>query len=153
MAGYDRLTPEGERFLRELNKLAEQEVFVGYQHGEAMEENGADLMEVAAYNEFGTSTIPSRPFLRNAYDNNADEINAMNEQQARGIMEGKSAEDCLKDMGAYGVSLVQKEIRDGDFVPNAPDTIRRKGSDRPLIDTGRMRQSVHYVIRPKGVGG
>ena len=29
-------------------------------------------------------------------------------------------------------------------------TIKRKGSDKPLIDTGTMRQSVHYVIEKKG---
>ena len=34
--------------------------------------------------------------------------------------------------------------------PNAPSTIRKKGSDKPLIDTGRLRQSVNYVIKPKG---
>ncbi len=152
MAGYDRITPEGRRFLGELEELAMLEVFVGYQHGEAAEENGADLMEVAAFNELGTSAIPSRPFIRNAFDHNADKINAMYERQAGKIANGGTAEDCLKEMGEYGVRLIQEEIREGDFTPNAPTTIRRKGSDKPLIDTGRMRQSVHYVIRRKGAG-
>lgn len=31
--------------------------------------------------------------------------------------------------------------------PNSPETIRRKGSDRPLIDTGALRKSITYVVR------
>ena len=48
--------------------------------------------------------------------------------------------------------IVQKTIKEGSFVPNAPSTIRKKGSDKPLIDTGRLRQSVNYHIKPKGGG-
>ena len=46
--------------------------------------------------------------------------------------------------------LIQRKIVDGTFEPNAPSTIRKKGSSRPLIDTGRMRQSVNFIIRRKG---
>jgi hypothetical protein len=30
----------------------------------------------------------------------------------------------------------------GQFTPNKPATIKRKGSSRPLIDTGHLRQSI-----------
>ena len=30
----------------------------------------------------------------------------------------------------------------GSFTPNKPATIKRKGSSRPLIDTGHLRQSI-----------
>jgi hypothetical protein len=32
------------------------------------------------------------------------------------------------------------------WAPNAPSTIRRKGSDRPLIDTGALRQAITYIV-------
>lgn len=32
------------------------------------------------------------------------------------------------------------------WAPNAPSTIRRKGSDRPLIDTGALRASIVGVV-------
>ena len=60
------------------------------------------------------------------------------------------AEQILKELGLFQKDLMQNEIITGDFVPNAPSTIRRKGSSKPLIDTGRMRQAVNYVIKPKG---
>lgn len=34
-----------------------------------------------------------------------------------------------------------------NWPPNKPETIKRKGSDRPLIDTGALRAALTYVIR------
>lgn len=83
-------------------------------------------------------------------DENKDKIKKLSEQQKKNLTSGSSAENILKQVGVYGVKLVQEKIGNGSFVPNAPSTIRRKGSDKPLIDTGRMRQSVKYVIKGKG---
>ena len=66
------------------------------------------------------------------------------------LLSGAEAGEVLKLIGIYQKDLMQQEILDGGFLPNAPGTIRRKGSSKPLIDTGRMRQSVNYVIRKKG---
>ena len=83
-------------------------------------------------------------------DENEDKINAMCAQQVKSLCNGGSAESVLKEVGAFGVSLVQEKIGNGSFAPNAPATIKAKGSDHPLIDSGRMRQSVHYVVKGKG---
>lgn len=155
MAGYDRLTPAGKKFYAEVDRLKEQEVFIGFQSGKKQHESkdggeGVDMAEVAMFNELGTSTSPSRPFLRQTVDDNEAEINAFVENATRQIAKGGSAEQCLKRMGAFGVKLVQEKIVSGTFKPNAPSTIKGKGSEKPLIDTGQMRQSVHYVIKGKG---
>lgn len=148
--GWDRLTPEGQRFFREIDELIDKKVFVGFQAGHAAEEDGTDMAAVAAWNELGTEHIPSRPFLRMSVDENEDKINAMCAQQVKNLCNGGSAESVLKEVGAFGVSLVQEKIGNGSFAPNAPATIKAKGSDHPLIDSGRMRQSVHYVVKGKG---
>lgn len=44
------------------------------------------------------------------------------------------------------VSLVQRFIHAGNFVPNAPATIERKGSSAPLLDTGQMWQSITHEV-------
>lgn len=154
MAGYDKLTPEGKKFYAELEKLKQNEVFIGYQAGHAKhtDENGntADMAEIAMFNELGTSTSPPRPFLRMTVDENKDKINQFVETQTKRIAQGASAEQCMKQMGAFGVSLVQEKIGNGTFAPNAESTIKAKGSDKPLIDTGQLRQSVHYVIKKGG---
>lgn len=35
---------------------------------------------------------------------------------------------------------------DNNWAPNAPSTIRRKGSDRPGIDTGAMRAAIQGIV-------
>lgn len=150
--GWDRLTPEGERFFKQIDELREKEVFIGFQSGEVTDDRGVDMAQIAMWNELGTSTSPSRPFLRMSVDENASDINDMCGKQLKSIAEGGTAEQCLKQVGVFGVSLVQEKIVSGSYAPNAPSTVKKKGSDKPLIDTGRMRQSVKYVIRKKGGG-
>ena len=113
------------------------------------------MCDIALWNELGTSgahPIPARPFLRQSVDGNEDKIRAHCAQQARAIARGGTAEEALKKIGIHMKGIVQKTIKEGSFVPNAPSTIRKKGSDKPLIDTGRLRQSVNYHIKPKGGG-
>ena len=148
--GWDRLTPEGERFFAEIEKLKELQVFVGFQSGEVKDDRGVDMAQIAMWNELGTSTSPSRPFLRMSVDENESKIRAMGGKNLKTLTSGGTAETILKQTGAFGASLVQEKIGSGSFEPNAPSTIRKKGSDHPLIDTGRMRQSVKYVIKKKG---
>lgn len=148
----DVLTPEGQQFERILQELADKEVAVGFQHGEATEDDGTDICDIAAWNELGTEHIPSRPFLRKSVDENEDKINEFIDQEASELMNGAPAEQVLKKIGLFQKALVQEKITEGDFTPNAESTIKKKGSSKPLIDTGRMRQSVNYWIRQKGSG-
>ncbi len=153
----DVLTPAGRQFERILQELADKEVAVGFQHGDATEEDGTDICDIAAWNELGTEhgswIIPPRPFLRKSVDENEDKINEFIDHKASELMNGASAEQTLKDIGIFQKDLIQDKIEEGDFTPNAESTIRKKGSSKPLIDTGRMRQSVNYWIRQKGSGG
>lgn len=146
----DTLTPEGEQFYRMLAELADKEVRIGFQHGEASEDDGTDICDIAAWNELGTEHIPSRQFLRKSVDENEGKINQFLQAEARSLASGKTAETLLNEIGNFQKSLVQEKITEGSFAPNAESTIRRKGSSKPLIDTGRMRQSVNYVIKRKG---
>ena len=153
MSVTDRTTPEGDRFMKELRELTGLEVFVGFQRGEKHSDAEADTIDIAAWNELGTSNgIPSRPFLRQAFDNNAADIDATLSAAAKMIQSGASAQQAASVVGAKMKALVQKEIVDGGFRSNADSTKKRKKSDVPLIDTGHMRQSVSFVIRKKGSG-
>lgn len=146
----DKLTPEGKKFLEALGDMKNMEVRIGYQAGEA-EHDGVDMCEIAMYNELGTVHIPSRPFMRNAVDNHVDETVEHLKQWIDKVIHGKMlASELMMNMGMLVKGLIQEEIAKGDFEPNAPETIRRKGSDTPLIDTGAMRESVNYRIVEKG---
>lgn len=150
MFGFSDMTPEGKRFFKELEKLKKMEVMVGWQQGDA-EEEGTDMTIIAAANEFGSSSgaKPARPFMRQSFENHQSELQAICDKANQIIVNGGTAEDALNKIGSTCKGLVQKEIVEGDFVPNTPETIARKGSDKPLIDTGHMRQTVNYVIKPR----
>lgn len=150
MAGHDRITAQGRRFFAELERLRRLQVRVGFQQGQAFSEDGVDMVDIVAWNEVGNAHTPARPFLRKSVDENETLINNFCRQQLRELTEGRiSSQSVLNRIGAMQVGLVQDKITDGDYAPNAQSTIQRKGSDKPLIDTGRMRQSVHFVIRLK----
>ena len=148
----DRLTPEGQRFFRELAELKELEVRVGFQRGKSQEEDGTDMCDVAAFNELGTDHIPARPFIRQSVDDNESKINSFLKEEEKDFAQGKSAEQILKEIGIFQKDLMQDKITSGSFAPNAESTIKKKGSSKPLVDTGRMWQSVNYVIQKKGSG-
>lgn len=148
----DKVTADGRRFQKMLKEMAEMEVRVGFQRGKATEDNGTDVCDIAAWNELGTVNMPSRPFLRKSVDENESKINNFLQSKKKDLVRGVSAEKVLKEIGIFQKDLIQEKITEGDFAPNAESTIKKKGSSKPLIDTGRMRQSVNFVIQKKGSG-
>lgn len=148
----DTVTADGRKFQKMLDELAEKQVRIGFQHGKATEEDGTDICDIAAWNELGTVHIPSRPFLRQSVDDNVSKINDFLQSRIKRLVNGGSAEQFLKEIGIFQKDLIQDKITNGSFAPNAPSTVKKKGSSKPLIDTGRMRQSVNYEIKAKGSG-
>ena len=146
----DKVTADGKKLQKILKELADKEVRVGFQQGKATEEDGTDVCDIAAWNELGTVNMPSRPFLRMSVDDNSDKINSFMSAQKRSIINGEPADRILKKIGIFQKDLIQEKITEGSFAPNAPSTIKAKGSSKPLIDTGRMRQSVNFEIKQKG---
>lgn len=146
---FTDMTPEGKKFVRELNKLMQLEVQVGFQAGDASYENGADICEIAAYNEYGGSDRPARPFMKQSFENHEPELKAACDQVNKAIGKGGTAESALKQLGVAAKGLVQDEITSGGFAANAPSTIAKKGSATPLIDSSTMRGSVNYQIKPR----
>lgn len=156
MAGHDRITADGERFFRQLQNLSAKQVRVGLKRGKkGKRHNGTssqtDLVDIALYNELGTSTIPSRPFLAQTVQMHEEEIKEMAATEISQTLIGKK--DSQQAFNAIGEDVrqkVQNRINEGQFVPNAPSTIKHKGHDHPLIDTGTMRDNISYTICEKG---
>jgi len=145
-------TADGKRFEKMLKELDKLQVRIGFQKGVATEEDGTDVCDVAMWNELGTVNMPSRPFLRKSVDENEEKINSFLKSTKGKILKGVSAEQILKEIGIFQKDLIQEKITEGSYTPNAESTIRKKGSSKPLIDTGKMRQSVNFVIQKKGSG-
>ena len=133
MAGHDKVTAQGKRFLKELQKLSEKQVRVGLKRGKkGKRHNGTssqtDLVDIAE-----------------------EEIREAALSEAAKVLRGnEKAQQAFREIGTDVQKKVQKRIDEGQFVPNAPSTIKRKGHDHPLIDTGTMRDSISYTVCEKG---
>ncbi|GHU52691.1 hypothetical protein AGMMS49975_09020 [Clostridia bacterium] len=153
--GHDKMTADGKKFFKQLEELKKLQVRVGYQAGAAKEENGTDILDVAMWNELGTSNAPARPFLRQSVERNKDTIEKFCKAQVQAVANGGTAEQALNAIGVMQTGLIQDTITKSPewAEENADITKELKGSDVPLIDTGKLLQSPHHVIVPKGGGG
>ncbi len=145
LLGFDTFTKKvaelGSRARK--GELEKRSAFVGVTGSQ-----GSDLVVIAAANEYGTSDgrIPSRPFLRNAL--NKPELVAFVQNIATKYIKGDTGlDESLNKIGAYTAGLVQRSIGSDTPPPNAASTIKRKGSSKTLINTGRLRQSITWVLR------
>lgn len=104
------------------------------------------LAHLGMIHEFGVpGRIPARPFLNLAIENNRAMLQALNRDLLLKVLHsGMTKEVALGKIGAVGQGLIQKQIRLTVSPPNAPSTIKRKGSSHPLIDTGQMVQNVQW---------
>lgn len=137
--------PNGEQFV----KIGLPDVPARLQDGSKSE---LTLGEAAAINEFGSEDghIPERPAWRQGFKRGKDLFNRLNARNIPRVMRGQmTLHQALGQLGAAGVAAIKTEILDGNFVPNAPSTIEKKGSSHPLIDTAQTRQSISWEIVTK----
>jgi hypothetical protein len=125
-----------------------RQIKIGLMGNETVE--GVSVVDYAVYNEFGTSRIPSRPFMATTADRYREQTLIVAQNIVGQVIDLKySVNTALARLGAWYQAQVQKTIRDAKewAVPNAPGTIRQKGSSSPLIDTGRMIGAVRYEVK------
>jgi len=136
----------GLRALRRRVEALTKRVLVGVPAGK-VEADGTPLAMVAAANEFGTATIPERSFLRSGIHEHMPAFEHTSAGLLRHVAEGSMSEGhALEVVGIQAAAAVKDKIIDGPFEANAPSTIARKKSDRPLVDTGALRQGITYVV-------
>lgn len=161
------LTPEGRAALSMLDELEDIVVEVGYQADQMAIDGETSLAEIAYWNHYGTLhkdgsvMIPARPFM-DALQKHPDELAEFSQQAASNL---NTTETVASAIGAQASSMIQDAIRDEDWTPNAPITVEGgwmvneygkngpvpvhidgKGSTKPLIDTGTMRQQCGFRL-------
>lgn len=144
-----------EQFKMRLKKQCDKEVAVGFPAGKdgiasPHYENGASILEVAVWNNFGTEDIPARPFMDNAAPKLQKAFKKLCTETQKDVNSGKiSPETVLKTAALQSEGIIRNEITDGEYAPNAPSTVAEKKSSKPLIDSGDMRKYVTGVVRGK----
>lgn len=122
-------------------------VRVGIMGTEASSPHGdMSVVEIAAIHEFGLGHVPERSWCRAWADEKTDENKALMRRLARGVATGRWPIAKLADQTALAMAgSMQERISSGISPGLAPETIRRKGSSKPLIDTGQLRSSITGV--------
>ena len=109
------------------------------------------VVDIATFNEFGTRTIPERSVLRSTIDEERRALLRLNRRLFFLMSAGKmTAFRALTILGLKIQALVKKKITDISVPPNAPSTIRIKGSSNPWIDTGLTRNAVTFKVIQSG---
>lgn len=96
---------------------------------------------------------PPRPVIEPAIEHNKEPIAKQLRKVAETALDGQDPEAELQKAGMLGQNAARDWFTNpaNNWAPNSPLTEARKGSDRPLIDTGELRKSITYVVE-KGNG-
>lgn len=121
----------------------------GYASKAAADRNDVRFLKSGrGYMELGVTgphiiKIPARPWLNpGVASGNAEYLTIIEKT----LSDGGTMTQALNKVGVVAVGKVQKYMTDLRTPPNAPSTIKKKGSSNPLIDSGALRQSVTYKI-------
>ncbi len=119
-------------------------------------EGGGDaisLVEIAAVHEFGSQDgrIPERSYMRSTFDARRDDYERGLRKALKSVVAGEA--DIDVELGRLGLVVsgdIQETIATLTDPPLAEYTIKKKGSSKPLIDTGRLKQSIDHEVRRNG---
>jgi hypothetical protein len=126
----------------------------GYE-GEAKDQaiNNAELGLIMMYGSI-TNNIPPRDFLVMPLEMKKRElVQVLAGGGGRRAFEAGDYRKLFLIMGATAVGFIDEAFATGGFglwAPNAPSTIRQKGSSAPLIDEGELRKAQSFDIVTKG---
>jgi hypothetical protein len=127
-------------------------VKVGVRAGPA--QDGVQVVDYAAMNEFGTEDIPSRPFMRHTADTQEDNTRSYVRRLIGPMIDGTMpVEHVLSAIGLFYRDRLQNTLKQSKSwaKPNAPATIAMKSSSTPLIDDGVLSNTIDYqIVRGRG---
>lgn len=116
------------------------------------ENDNLPVAYVAKLQEEGTDKIPMRPFIRAGFMIKNIEKMEWLTPQVKGMISAvalgqMSWNQLYQKLGPVFVEIMKKEIELWHIPMNAPMTIDLKGGvNNPLIDTGKMLDSVEYRV-------
>lgn len=136
-----------EKYLRQVDALGGHGVKVGI-----MADTGnyidtqASILDVAIYNEFGTETIPARPFIRRFAEKNAGTLGKAMDRTADAVAKGRSLDAALGALGEFAQAAQRAQIVESMSwaAPNAASTVKKKGSAKPLLNHGVLRDAIRW---------
>ena len=92
--------------------------------------------------------IPERAFIRGGFDENKPDIESKGMQLISSLMNHDTDLDIVfETLGEYSASKLKSYLVDLKSPANSALTVKLKGSSNPLVDTGRLRDSISYRVK------
>lgn len=136
----------GDKLQQALSDIAEKmsgAVKAGFLEG-ATYPDGTPVAAVAFWNEFGTTNIPPRPFFRTVITEKSSE---WADRLGKAVVYYEyDAEKSLDAIGQVIVEDIQQSIVGWTDPENAESTEKKKGFNKPLIETSHMQNSVEHEV-------
>lgn len=125
-----------DAILKRASRARRTEAHVGF--------HDAGEAQIAAYQEFGTSTIPARPFMRTTFEANLERYKDALQEAAHNWLVGKAqtAGPGLRKAGNKLARDIKATIRSSVGPPNKQD----EGAAGTLVVTGQMAASVKVKL-------
>ena len=121
---------------------------------------GEKFSDVLAWNHYGTETIPPRPVLRIAAENilSSPEMKKHMKAYFKNVMEyaRRGRVQDLKDIETKMLTALGQQVaaeakriierNSGELQHNAPATVKKKGFDKALYETGQLEKHLGYEV-------
>ena len=150
MRQIDHGWTEIRRQLRRLGVVVEAGYFRGVKGRVRTDQRKRpDLAVIAAVHEYGAPSrnIPARPFVTQGIEMNRDRIFRRAQESIAAALRARDPRPHFALVGNEMRTAIQDGIERGTFAPLDPKTIERKGSSKPLIDTGDLYNRVGWRVR------
>lgn len=108
------------------------------------------MVDLAMVHEYGSpaNNIRARSFIRSTCDAKRKEhVEFVRKLQQKILLGRITAKQALTQLGEVVSKDMVQTINDGIDPELKPATIKRKGSSKPLIDTGRLKGAITHEIR------
>lgn len=135
-----------KKALADIAKKMSGSVNVGFLAG-ATYPDGTSVAQAAFWDEFGTTTAPSRPFFRTMISKESPGWGVLTAKALKHY--GYDGRMAVQLMGVKIVEELQQSIIGWQDPPNAKSTVAIKGFNKPLIHTSHMLNSVDYEVKDK----
>lgn len=132
--GYDKI-------VRELLSLDKKKVSAG------LLDNKKNRAQIGYWQEYGTPTIPKRPFMRTTITKYQDSYTNLFAKKIKFLIEGSITQNqALTDLGKQMARDLENSIITWSDPPNAKSTVQKKGFNDPLIEHKIMLSLINFKI-------
>lgn len=143
-----------------LKLLTEKDVLVGVPEDKSNRKDPGAINNAAlAYiHDTGSpaQNIPPRPFFEPGIGDVKPRLIARMKALAKALLERKTidVDKALNALGLIAAGGVKNRINEGPFTPLSERTLaqrraRGRTGEKPLIDTGQLRNAINYILRKR----